>query len=78
VRLSEDYFIEAQRDKPPEIKMTRPGRDFKASPIEEVTVQVEAKDDFGLKNVELHYSVNGAPEKTVAMAAVFSGAPFTE
>ena len=59
VRLSEDYFIEAQRDKPPEIKMTRPGRDFKASPIEEVTVQVEAKDDFGLKNVELHYSVNG-------------------
>ena len=69
VRLSEDYFIEAQRDKPPEIKMTRPGRDFKASPIEEVTVQVEAKDDFGLKNVELHYSVNGAPEKTVAMPA---------
>ena len=56
VRLSEDYFIEAQRDKPPEIKMTRPGRDFKASPIEEVTVQVEAKDDFGLKNVELHRS----------------------
>src|ERR1017187_9175563 len=69
VRLSEDYFIEAQRDKPPEIKMTRPGRDFKASPIEEVTVQVEASDDFGLKNVELHYSVNGAPEKIVAMPA---------
>ena len=68
VRLSEDYFIEAQRDKPPEIKMTRPGRDFKASPIEEVAVQVEAKDDFGLKNVELHYSVNGAPEKTVRHA----------
>src|ERR1019366_7664472 len=67
VRLSEDYFIEAQRDKPPEIKMTRPGRDFKASPIEEVTVQVDAKDDFGLKSVELHYSVNGAPEKIVAM-----------
>ena len=67
VRLSEDYFIEAQRDKPPEIKMTRPGRDFKASPIEEVTVQVEAKDDFGLKNVELHYSVNGGTEKVVAM-----------
>ena len=49
VRLSEDYFIEAQQDKPPEIKITRPGRDSKASPIEEVTVQVEAKDDFGLQ-----------------------------
>src|SRR5471032_1832311 len=69
VRLSEDYFIEAMKDHPPEVKITRPGRDFKASPIEEVSVQVEAKDDFGLKSVELHYSVNGAPEKIVAMQA---------
>src|SRR4051812_5662074 len=67
VRLSEDYFIEAQKDQPPEIKITRPGRDFRASPIEEVTVAVDAKDDFGLKEVSLHYSVNGGPEKTVAM-----------
>src|SRR3954469_2624256 len=52
VRLSEDYFIEAQKDRPPEIKITRPGKDFKASPIEEVAIQVEAKDDFGLKTVE--------------------------
>ena len=38
VRLTDDYFIEAQKDRAPEIKITRPGRDFKASPIEEVTV----------------------------------------
>ena len=69
VRLSEDYFIEAQKDEPPEVKITRPGRDFKATPIEEVTVAVDAKDDFGLKDVELHYSVNGGPEKTVSHAA---------
>src|SRR5690242_9486439 len=69
VRLSEDYFIEAMKDQAPEIKITRPGRDFRASPIEEVTVQVEGKDDFGLKDVTLHYSVNGGPEKTVAMPA---------
>ena len=49
VRLSEDYFIEAQKDNPPEIEITRPGRDFRAIPIEEVTVAVEAKDDFGLR-----------------------------
>ena len=55
------------KDHPPEVKITRPGRDFKASPIEEVTVQVEAKDDFGLKNVELHYSVNGGPDTNVPM-----------
>jgi len=67
VRLTEDYFIEAQKDQPPEVRITRPGRDFKASPIEEVAVAVEAKDDFGLKDVELHYSVNGGPEKAVSM-----------
>ena len=67
VRLSEDYFIEAQKDRPPEVKIARPGRDFRATPIEEVTVQVEAKDDFGLRDVALHYSVNGGAEKTVSM-----------
>ena len=67
VRLSEDYFIEAQKDNPPEIAITRPGHDFKASPIEEVTVAVNAKDDFGLRDVQLHYSVNGGPEKAVSL-----------
>jgi len=67
VRLSEDYFIEAQKDNPPQITITRPGRDFKASPIEEVTVEVNASDDFGLRGVDLHYSVNGGMEKTVSM-----------
>jgi len=67
VRLSEDYFIEAQKERPPEVRIARPGRDFRATPIEEVTVQVEAKDDFGLKDVALHYSVNGGAEKTVSM-----------
>ena len=67
VRLSEDYFIEAQKYEPPEVKITRPGRDFKATPIEEVAVAVEAKDDFALKSVELHYSVNGAPGEMVIL-----------
>jgi hypothetical protein len=67
VRLSEDYFIEAIKDRPPEVKIARPGRDFRASPIEEVTVAVDAKDDFGLRSVELRYSVNGGPEKSVPL-----------
>ncbi|MGA2266844.1 MAG: hypothetical protein ABSH44_00110 [Bryobacteraceae bacterium] len=67
VRLTEDYFIEAQKVRPPEVRISRPGRDFRATPIEEVTVEVEAKDDFALKDVQLHYSVNGGPERTVSM-----------
>jgi hypothetical protein len=67
VRLSEDYFIEAMKDRPPEVKIVRPGRDFRASPIEEVTVAVDARDDFGLRSVELRYSVNGGAEKSVPL-----------
>ncbi len=67
VRLSEDYFIEARKENPPTIKISKPGRDYKASPIEEVAIQVNAEDDFGLQEVNLHYSVNGGEEKAVSL-----------
>jgi hypothetical protein len=67
VRLSPDYFIEAQQDEPPTVRITRPGRDARVNPIEEVTVAVEGQDDFGLDDLSLHYSVNGGPEKTVSL-----------
>ncbi len=67
VRLSDDYFIEAIKPRPPEVKIARPRGDFRASPIEEVTVAVDATDEFGLKSVDLLYSVNGAPGKRVSL-----------
>ncbi len=69
VRLSEDYFIEARQDQAPTVKIVTPRGDAKVSPIEEVTVTVEAADDFALQAMELHYSVNGAPEKTISLLA---------
>ena len=67
VRLSNDYFIEVQKAMPPKVRISRPGRDAKVNPIEEVTIQVQAEDDFALRGMDLHYSVNGGPEKTVAL-----------
>jgi hypothetical protein len=67
VRLSPDYFIEAEKDEPPTVRITRPGRDARVNPIEEVTVAVEGQDDFGLNELSLHYSVNGDAEKTVPL-----------
>jgi len=67
VRLSEDYFIATDKPSPPEIAIDRPGRDYRASPIEEVTVGVKAADNFGLNDVKLHYSVNGGADKSVDM-----------
>ena len=65
VRVSEDFFIEARKANPPQISLARPRGDYHASPIEEVTVDAKAADEYPLKSVELHYSVNGGPETTL-------------
>ena len=65
VRVSEDFFIEARKANPPQIALVRPGHDYHASPIEEVTIAAKATDEYGLGAVALHYSVNGGPETTV-------------
>ncbi len=67
IRLSEDFFIEMRKETPPVVRVRRPGRDVKVSPIQEVTVEVEAEDDFALESLQLHYSVNGGAEKTVPL-----------
>ncbi len=67
VRLSEDYFIATDKAQPPEVSLDRPRGDYRASPIEEVTLGVKAADQFGLNDVHLHYSVNGGEEKSVSL-----------
>ena len=68
VRLTEDYFVTAVPDKKPEVKILKPGRDWKATSIEEVRVRVEASDDFGLRGVKLFYAVNGADRGSIDLA----------
>ncbi|MGO9591506.1 MAG: hypothetical protein ACLP3K_15865 [Candidatus Acidiferrales bacterium] len=65
VRLSEDFFIEADKANPPQVEVTRPARDYRASPIEEVTIAANANDPFGVDAMTLHYSMNGGAEQTV-------------
>lgn len=67
IRISDDYFIEAKKDEPPTVKISRPGRDPRVSPIEEMPVTVESADDYGVKDLQLHYSVNGGPEQTSSL-----------
>jgi Domain of unknown function (DUF4175) len=70
VRLSEDYFIATDKAMPPEIAVVRPGGDYRASPIEEVAVGVKGSDEFGLKDMHLHYSVNGGEVRDVNLLKV--------
>lgn len=65
IRLTDDYFITLLEDGLPQISFARPGRDWSASSIEEVTASVLAEDDFRLESLELRYSVNGGEWQAV-------------
>jgi len=65
------YTIDALEDMPPDVRVTKPGRDGNASPIEEVYFEAQALDDYGVASLELVYSVNGGPEETIPL---FQGA----
>jgi hypothetical protein len=64
-RISEEYLIAANAVKPPDVVLVRPERDYRATPIEEITLSASAKDPFGLSELTLHYSVNGGPDQTI-------------
>jgi hypothetical protein len=64
-----DYTIDVLDDRPPTITFQKPGRDTKVTAVDEVFTQVQATDDYGVSNIDLHYSVNGQPEKTVVLQA---------
>src|SRR5215213_9903216 len=64
-RGSNEYDISLLTDQPPVISFDKPGRDKKATNLEEVFTQARAEDDYGVVSMDLHFSVNGGDEKTV-------------
>src|SRR5690606_33759217 len=77
VPASPEYTIDLLTDQEPSIRFNRPGRDMPASPIEEVYLEMQAFDDYGVADVRIVYSVNGGPEDTVAVFGT-SGPPLPE
>ncbi len=67
VPASPQYTIDVLADRPPTVSISKPGRDTSASPIEEVFVEARADDDFGVRDLDLVYSVNGGAEKTIRL-----------
>ncbi len=59
IMLTPLHTITVTEDAEPTIEFSRPGGDWNATAIEEVTVAAMAADDFSVEKVTLHYSVNG-------------------
>ena len=64
-RGSNEYDVTVLADQPPVISFDKPGRDKKATNLEEVFTQARAEDDYGVVSMDLHFSINGGEEKKV-------------
>ena len=67
VPASPQYTIDVLTDQPPSVSFSKPGRDERASPVEEFYLEAKADDDYGVSELLLLYSVNGGPEDTVRL-----------
>src|SRR5207237_2566519 len=65
-----EYFIRLMDDRPPEVHLLRPVGDQQITPLEEVTIEARADDDYGVASFELVYSVSGGREKIVPFRTV--------
>lgn len=62
-----EYFIRVMDDRPPEVRVIRPGGDRQVTRLEEVAIEVRADDDYGVDRLELVYAVRGGPERVVPL-----------
>jgi hypothetical protein len=63
-----EYFIRTLEDRPPEVRILRPARDRSVTPLDEVDIEAQAEDDFGIDRLELVYAVRGGAERAVPLA----------
>jgi uncharacterized protein DUF4175 len=54
-----EYFIRVMDDRPPDVRILRPGGDEQITPLEEVAIEARAEDDYGVSQFELVFAVAG-------------------
>ena len=60
-----DIFIRLMNDRPPEVRILRPSADQPITPLEEVSIEARADDDYGVAQFDLVYAVSGGRERRV-------------
>jgi hypothetical protein len=67
VTASPQHTIDVLGDEAPVVVFSKPKRDLRATSIDEIFVEAEAADDFGVRQLDLVYAVNGGQERTVRL-----------
>jgi hypothetical protein len=65
-----EYFIRVLDDRPPNVRILRPASDRRVTPLEEVTIEARADDDYGISAFDLVYAVRGEAERALPLADV--------
>lgn len=65
---SDEYLIQVLQDMPPSITFRKPGRDRKVTNIEEVFLDLVAEDDYGVRRVDLKFSMNGGETQSLRLS----------
>lgn len=60
-----EYFIRVLDDRPPEVRIVAPAADRSVTNLDEVEIEAEAEDDYGIDRFELVYAVRGGAEQVV-------------
>ena len=63
-----EYFIRMLEDRPPDVRILKPAADRAVTRLEEIDIEAQADDDYGIERMDLVYSVRGAGEKTVPLS----------
>lgn len=64
-----EYFIRMLNDRPPDVRVVRPGGDKQVTPLEEVVIEARAEDDFGLSALEIVFQAPGKKDTVVPLEA---------
>lgn len=67
---SNEYDIVILEDRPPVVTFEKPGRDSRATSVEEVFTLAKAEDDYGVTSLDLHFSINGGDEKKIDLQKI--------
>jgi hypothetical protein len=66
-KVPPEFVFQALPDRPPEVKIVFPRGDQRVSKLEEMEVEGEARDDFGLLKYGIGYGVAGQPPQFVEL-----------
>jgi hypothetical protein len=61
------FIIDVHKNLPPELKPLFPNRDVVASPLEELSLEAQVSDDYGVTGFGLSYTLAGTQSKDIAL-----------